>query len=68
MLLGYCAAAEHFAFLDNRGVQIYLADGKELTDVGVDKEMVESGEYDEAWYARGAVTVSFELSSRLCGR
>lgn len=58
VLLVYCAAAEHFTFPDDGGVQIYLADGKKFVDVGVPKEHVVSGVYDEAWYALEALSRS----------
>ncbi|KPY55632.1 hypothetical protein [Pseudomonas amygdali] len=55
ILLVYCAAAEHFTYPDPRGVQTYLADGKEFNDIGVGKDELDSGEYDEAWYALEAL-------------
>lgn len=56
ILLVYCAAAEHFTYPAPHAVQTYLADGQEFVDIGgVGKEMLLSGEYDEAWYALDAL-------------
>lgn len=57
ILLVYCAAAEHFTFPAAHAIQTYLTDGQELMDIGgIDKKMLMSGEYDEAWYALEALS------------
>ena len=56
ILLLYCAAAEHSTFPEDGGVQYYLTDGQKFVDVGVPKDHVLSGEYDEAWYALDALS------------
>lgn len=54
-LLIYSASHEHFVFNENHYLQTFLADGQKYAEVGVSKEDVLSGEWDEAWFALEAL-------------
>ncbi|MNY69284.1 hypothetical protein D3C86_2071970 [compost metagenome] len=51
----FCASHEHAVYTDEMGLENFLADGQSLGQVGIPKELFESGEYDEAWYSLEAL-------------
>lgn len=53
-LVLFLASHEHFTFDDN-GTDIYLADGQPYSSIGISKEEVQGGEYDEAYYSLKAL-------------
>lgn len=54
-IVTFCASHEHAVYTDEMGLENFLADGQSLGQVGIPKELFESGEYDEAWYSLEAL-------------
>jgi len=54
-IVTFSASHEHSVYSDERGLENFLADGQPLSQVGIPKELFESGEYDEAWYSLEAL-------------
>lgn len=56
IILTFCASHTHSIWTDERGLETFLADGQSWGQAGIDKELFESGEYDEAWYSLSALS------------
>lgn len=56
VLLLFLASQTIDDYDDEIGYRVYSADGQDYSCVGITQEMLESGEYDEAWYSLEALS------------